>query len=520
MAFLDRPKEKVNRIFLVMILFIAVWQISNFLENTDIGLTLAKIFLRIDFVSAIFVSYTWLLFVLNFSQTGHTSMKPIFKTPLFFAAFLFALLSFTDLVILNISFDEGAIVFDFGHLWFLYALVVIGFFIAGYIIIILNLIKSHGSAKAQSLYIFLGFSISSIIALVINLFLTNYLTIDQARIGLYGMSVFVFCSFYAIIKHHLFSIKIIATELFILALWIILLIRTFLSENFQDLSTNVVIFVSVVFFGILLVRSVIKEVEQREQIEKLAREIEKAYAVEKKANTELKELDSAKNQFLMMVQHHLRTPLTSMRGYSDLLLGGTFGKVPSKIKEVIEKFDASTESLIKMVNDFLDVTQFQLGKGSVSLKDGINLLQMLEEIIKDQELEAKKKGIYLKFEKSEVSCIIKADESKLKAALVNVFDNCVKYTKEGGVTMRLEINSEKVKIIISDTGIGILEERLSKLFDNIFERTTEAKATFAKGKGIGLYLSGQIIKAHNGRIWAESEGVGRGSTFYIELPIV
>ncbi|MEK7659031.1 MAG: HAMP domain-containing sensor histidine kinase, partial [Patescibacteria group bacterium] len=239
---------------------------------------------------------------------------------------------------------------------------------------------------------------------------------------------------------------------------------------------------------------------------------------------------------------HLRTPLTSMRGYADLLLNGTFGKMPKKVEEIVKKFEASTTSLIKMVNDFLDITQFQLGKEVVALKDGVNLPAILDEIIKDMELEANKKGIYLKYEKPfytaqgkpEGDCVIKADESKLKAALVNIFDNAVKYTKEGGVEIKLKTDpstpfdaaqgrssgqGKKVKIEIKDTGMGIAKERLPKLFDSTFERTEEAKKTFVTGRGIGLYLSSQIIKAHNGKIWAESEGEGKGSTFYIELPL-
>jgi signal transduction histidine kinase len=255
------------------------------------------------------------------------------------------------------------------------------------------------------------------------------------------------------------------------------------------------------------------------KIDEQTKDIRKAYEVEKNAKEQLQALDNVKNQFLMTVQHHLRTPLTSMMGYTDLLLGGTFGKIPKKIEEIIKKFEASTTSLIKMVNEFLDVTQFQLGKEVISLKDDINLCPIFKDIIKDLELETNKKGIYLRIEKPDSFCLVKADEQKLKAALTNIFDNAVKYTNKGGITIRLKIENGKVKVEIKDTGIGISKERLPKLFDTTFERTEEAKKNFATGRGIGLYLSSQVIKAHNGRIWAESEGEGKGSAFYIELPI-
>lgn len=257
----------------------------------------------------------------------------------------------------------------------------------------------------------------------------------------------------------------------------------------------------------------------QQKVDEQTKDIRKAYEVEKSAKEQLEALGNVKNQFLMTVQHHLRTPLTSMMGYADLLLGGTFGKMPKKIKEVVKKFEASTISLIKMVNEFLDVTQFQLGKEVISLKGGINLCPIFTDIFKDIEFEAKKKGIYLKIEKPEGNCTVRADEPKLKAALMNIFDNAVKYTNKGGVTIRMKVENRKVKVEIKDTGMGISKERLPKLFDITFERTEGAKKNFATGRGIGLYLSSQVIKAHNGRIWAESEGEGKGSTFYIELPI-
>src|SRR5581483_7083456 len=93
----------------------------------------------------------------------------------------------------------------------------------------------------------------------------------------------------------------------------------------------------------------------------------KAYAVEKKSKEELENLDKTKNQFILLIQHNLRTPLTSMMGYSDLLISGAFGKQNKKTIDVIKRLQLSTRNLIKMVNDFLDITQFQLGKNVLTL---------------------------------------------------------------------------------------------------------------------------------------------------------
>lgn len=322
-----------------------------------------------------------------------------------------------------------------------------------------------------------------------------------------------------------------------LVLIIFLSVVSFLIEGIISKPVVISIFVLIITYGYFFDKSTESIIEAnfaqrkakealeeltenlQQKVDEQTQEIRRAYEVEKEAKEQLEALGNVKNQFLMTVQHHLRTPLTSMMGYADLLLSGTFGKMSKKVKEVVMRFEASTTSLIKMVNDFLDITQFQLGKEVISLKDNVDLCPIFKDIFKDIELEAEKKGIFLKIEKPEGDCTIKADEPKLKAALMNIFDNAVKYTNKGGVTIRLKVENGKVKAEIKDTGMGISKERLPKLFDITFERAEEAKKNFATGRGIGLYLSSQVIKAHNGRIWAESEGEGKGSTFNIELPV-
>jgi len=222
---------------------------------------------------------------------------------------------------------------------------------------------------------------------------------------------------------------------------------------------------------------------------------------------------------MMATQHHLRTPLTSMRGYLDLLFGGSYGKIPPKIKEVMKKFMASTKNEIKIVNEFLDISQFQMGKKVVTLAEGVDVGIILKEAVEDVKLEAKARGIYLNLEIPDTIPKIKADEQKLKAAIYNIIDNAVKYTKKGGVTVKLKKINNKIQIIIKDTGVGISKEQQDELFTRLFERGEHTQKLFATGKGIGLYITAKIVEEHNGKIWAESAGEGKGSTFYIELPI-
>jgi signal transduction histidine kinase len=266
--------------------------------------------------------------------------------------------------------------------------------------------------------------------------------------------------------------------------------------------------------------------QQTRELQEAYRKISKAYRIEKKAHQELQELDEAKTQFVMATQHHLRSPLTIMKGYVSMLLEGGYGKINKKIREKLLFFQQSTEKLINLVNEFLDISQFRVGKGILNLAN-IKIEDLIKEIIKEVKPEADNKGIYLRLEKPKRLPTIQADPHKLKEAIYNIVDNGVKYTEKGGITIKLKTESrnsgtkvnEKLKIEISDTGIGMEKEEINTLFKETFERSKEAKRLYALGRGIGLYIASNIIKAHRGKIWVESPGQGKGSTFYIELLI-
>jgi len=273
-----------------------------------------------------------------------------------------------------------------------------------------------------------------------------------------------------------------------------------------------------------IVKSNFAQRKAKEDLEKLAEgledQVEQRTGELKEAYRKLEKLDEAKNQFLMATQHHLRTPLTSMIGYLDLISSGNYGKVSSEVEGVFQKIQTSTGRLIKIVNEFLDISQFQLGKKVISLKPNIEIEPILKETIEELQFTAQTKGIYLKLEKpKEKLPTIEADPEKLKVALANIFDNGIKYTAKGGITIKIQVSDKKLQIVSRDTGMGISKEDMKDLFSGVFERGVEAKKVFTTGRGIGLYIASQIIQAHNGRIWAESEGSNKGSTFFIELPI-
>ncbi|MBI2099998.1 MAG: HAMP domain-containing histidine kinase [Candidatus Vogelbacteria bacterium] len=252
-----------------------------------------------------------------------------------------------------------------------------------------------------------------------------------------------------------------------------------------------------------------KEVAQREHIENLASELERA-------NEKLKELDKVKTEFVSIATHQLRAPLTAIKGYASMILEGSFGAINGKAKEAVDIVFQSSQKLVSVIEDFLNITRIELGKMKYELTD-FDLKQLVESALKENAPSIARKGLTFKFNTDGHSDYkINADYGKLAQVVNNLIDNALKYTEAGSLTVTLSKVGGKTRLAIADTGVGIPPETMEKLFQK-FTRAADASKSNLAGTGLGLYVAKQIIEAHHGRLWAESDGVGQGSTFIVEL---
>ena len=155
----------------------------------------------------------------------------------------------------------------------------------------------------------------------------------------------------------------------------------------------------------------------------------------------------------------------------------------------------------------------------VAFKPDVELNPILDEIAEEVSMEAETKKLFVKLEKNKSLPKIKADPEKLKTALFNIIDNAIKYTPSGGIIIKANLINSDILIEVRDTGKGIPQQDLKPLFDKLFERGEKADKFYATGRGIGLFMATLIIEAHNGKIWAESQGQDKGSSFFVQLPI-
>ena len=340
--------------------------------------------------------------------------------------------------------------------------------------------------------------------------------------GLFGMVIFMTYISVLIVRFGIFNIKLLATQALIWGLAILIGSQFFFIKVTTNFILNGITFVGIVIFGQFLIRSVKKEVKQREQLEELSGKLEKSkFRLEEsnlnleKANDKLKGLDKLKTEFVSLASHQLRSPLTAIKGYTSMLLEGDYGEINPTAKETIERVMQSSNNLTLVVEDLLNVSKIEQG-GMKYVMDKFDFSDLAKSISKELSITAEKKGLKLICNIPEdMKCFVNGDKDKLRQTIVNLIDNSMKYTKQGQIEVNMDTKEGKVLLSIKDTGVGIDPKVKDSLFAK-FSRGDGAKLN-ASGSGLGLYLVKEIIEAHHGRVWADSEGVGKGSTFSIEL---
>lgn len=278
-------------------------------------------------------------------------------------------------------------------------------------------------------------------------------------------------------------------------------------------------FIATAFLGMLYMRSMRAAERAEERIEGLEHRIRKAEWKLAIAKEQVEVLDQRKSEFVSVVSHQLRTPITAAKGYSSMLLEESYGKLPDRLKEPIHKIFLSSKRAAEMVADFLDLAKIEQGTIMYNFTS-VDITAILVDLLSEYSHIAKKRGLTLKVNlPQKEECIATADASKVRQILSNLIDNALKYTTKGGVTVTLKKDREKglIRITIRDTGMGLSQEDVQNLFHK-FIRGARSQKQWSEGSGLGLYVAKKMLESHKGgKLWVDSEGVGKGSTFVLEL---
>ncbi len=530
-TYLHDRRNVTNILFALITLDTVFWSIANYVSISATDNTQILLWSRMTLFFAVPHVILFVAFIFNFPETkirDHRLLIFLLTTMILVMA-----TTISPFVFSGIDMSTGKAIPQAGPLIPLFAIVVLGSLLSGLFILIKKYRVAKVEEKIKWRSMMIGTCLSYFLIILTNfLFVNLYQETSYLRFGPIFMLPTIIGLGYSILKYNLMNIKSIATEVLTLIILSVSMFEVIVAQNSQELILKIILFVFYLIFSILIIRSVLNEVAQREYIEKLAGDLALTNDQLKSANEKLKELDRQKTEFVSIASHQLRSPLTAIKGYTSMLLEGSFGPIEDKAREAINRVYESSLKLVTVIEDFLNITRIELGKMKYELSV-FDLGQIAETVTKDQAPNVEKKGLTLELEGNTGDHQISADSGKITQVISNLIDNSIKYTpartdSQGGSAGNVKIKienipagksktKENVRLTISDTGIGIDPATLKKLFDK-FVRADDAGKTNISGTGLGLYVARQIVESLGGKIWAESEGKGKGSRFIIEFP--
>ena len=266
-----------------------------------------------------------------------------------------------------------------------------------------------------------------------------------------------------------------------------------------------------IIFSIIIIALIIRANLLKQNIEKHSQIVEQK-------NKELENIRKSKDEFITMIVHDLKNPLVPILSYSEILLSKVIGDLNDNQVKRIHMIKSSAENLQKLIKDLLDASKLDLGKLSLS-KEDVNISEMLKANLSKFGSEFNKKEITVEEKISEnVYCF--CDKARIEQVLTNIFLNVLDFVEDkiGKVSVSLESDGKTCTICIKDNGVGMEKEQIDNLFIKFYQGNSNVKREYG-GSGLGLAVSHGIITQHGGRLWAESDGIGKGSQFFIELSI-
>jgi len=259
------------------------------------------------------------------------------------------------------------------------------------------------------------------------------------------------------------------------------------------------------------------------QMNEMSRELHQLYDEQRRAahqlqvlNAELEQASRAKSNFLASMSHELRTPMNAILGFTEMIRDGLYGDIPPEIQEPVSDIHTCGKQLLGLINNVLDLSKIEAGHMELALGE-----YLVEDVVNTVKLSLRSlavtKGLDFVTAVPPDLPLCLGDGKRITQCLMNVAGNALKFTREGRVEIRAELQGESLLFAVSDTGIGIPADQV----ESIFEEFRQADATVSRdfgGTGLGLSITRKLVELHGGRIWVESLA-GKGSTFFFSIPV-
>jgi signal transduction histidine kinase len=515
-GFFSNPRSSTNRAFLALAMLTIAYSVTNYVSYQLVDASVILWVLRFTIFFAIWHAFSFFHFSYVFPKESLVYPK-IYKWLLIPTVSIISLLTLSPLMFAGLEVQAGvgsssqAIL---GPAIPLFGIATLGLVAGALFLIIKRTLRAEGLEKKQFFFILGGAALTFSLLIVFNLVLP--IVFQQVRyIPLAAIFFFPFVAFttYAILKHHLLSAKVVSTEILAFILAVVTFSEVVISQNLIETLFRSGEFVLVLIFGIFLIKSVLKEVQQREELQRLNQQIAGQ-------NVQLQDLSRFKSQLLSLASHQIKSPLAAIKGFASLVADGSYGEVTNQTKEAIGKIQHSADDLLALINTLLDVRKVEEGKMEYKFERA-DITQMIAGVLDTLQPLAAAKNLELSAPTDKTPIWVNADPEKLKQVIQNLVDNAIKYTPSGFIKILLNEKSgslgsaSTIVVSVTDSGLGIPADLVPHLFEE-FVRDERVKKEI-RGTGLGLYIAKKIVEAHGGRIWAESPGEGKGSTFHIAL---
>ncbi len=513
LVYRNNPQSVTNRIFVALTFFTAFWMLDTFLVRIPELYNVSLILHRLGIFLAAPMSF--FLFLLGYVMPSPTITLPkksflvcacltIFSMALNVSPYAFVAVHRVNSVSEPVA---GPGIIPFAILSTIFAILAIYFLGRSYF-------RSENEVKHQ-----LGTMLFGIFLLLALIILTIFVPLlffhTTAFLPFTPLYVLVFLGMtaYAITQYHLFDIKILLTQSLVATIDIVLFGKLFAEPDINYALLDGLILIFMLVFGYFLVRSVNREVKQRELIEKQEHELELS-------NARLREVDKEKSEFLSFASHQLRTPLTAIRWSIDSIMDGTYGPLPDNLKSAMKTLIDESSGMAVMINDYLNVSRIEQGRMQYQFGP-VDLTVLLNDVGTELRPGVEMKGLKLEISVPQEKVMVWGDSGKLKQIFGNIIDNATKYTPQGSIAVLLRKmpGTAMAHVEIRDTGIGMSEDTLKHMFSK-FSRGDNAAEVNNNGSGLGLFIVKTFIEAHHGTITAASEGVGKGTQFYVDIPLL
>ena len=511
---LHNPRSFTHRFFLGLVAFMAIQGVvQSFVVSTNIGGNF-DIQSRLS-ISLVPIQLLFLLFfIINFPDN-----KPKIKTSYLGIFFLLILgltaISNTNLVFESFTIENGVAKAQPGSLFLIFTAALILLVLSNIVGIFIKYRKTPRESKKQIIIIGIGLALT-----FLGLFMTQYILPNfysnanfLSLISLFTLPLLITTG-YAIIGFRVFDVRLVSAEVFTLLTWVLFFVAFFFQPENTGPAYPIIIVALLLIMGILLTRNMTIEVKRRDQLEKLTEELKQTNVELRKAKIELEKLSQFKTQILSFASHQIKAPLAIIKQFASILAEGLYGPVTDKIKETLTKMKNSSDELIDLINTLLDLRKVEEGRMEYKFET-IKLKDLVQGSFDNLKLQADSKKLEFTFT-SGYEGNVNADPQKLKQVIQNLIENSIKYTPAGFVRVATKEEGDSVIFSVSDSGLGVSPTLLPNLFGQEFVRDERIKREI-KGTGLGLYIAQSIVTAHNGKIWAESEGDNKGSQFYVKL---